>query len=102
MLTVDLVSAFRKGERLHVRRLNREADERRQLLEYRRLLEKILVLPGFEFTATSLSKHAKLGLADWTTHVIAYKIFGPPIEFVCPKPFYQRVWDNSFECSFHS
>lgn len=28
------------------------ADETRQLAEYRRLLEKILVLPGFEFTAT--------------------------------------------------
>lgn len=34
-------------------RLNRlEYNERRQLDEYRRLLEKILVLPGFEFTAT--------------------------------------------------
>lgn len=29
-----------------------EADERRRLSEYRRLLDKILVLPGFEFTAT--------------------------------------------------
>lgn len=29
-----------------------EADEKWQLDEYRRLLEKILVLPGFEFTAT--------------------------------------------------
>lgn len=29
-----------------------ESDERRRLEEYRRLLEKILVLPGFEFTAT--------------------------------------------------
>ncbi len=29
-----------------------EPDERRQLDEYRRLLEKIMVLPGFEFTAT--------------------------------------------------
>ena len=29
-----------------------EADEKRQLEEYRRLLDKILVLPGFEFTAT--------------------------------------------------
>ena len=29
-----------------------EADEERQLAEYRRLLGKILVLPGFEFTAT--------------------------------------------------
>ena len=29
-----------------------EPDERRQLEEYRRLLDKILVLPGFEFTAT--------------------------------------------------
>jgi hypothetical protein len=28
------------------------ADETRQISEYRRLLEKILVLPGFEFTAT--------------------------------------------------
>ena len=28
------------------------ADEKRRLAEYRRLLEKILVLPGFEFTAT--------------------------------------------------
>ncbi len=32
-------------ERMH-------ADEKRRLDEYRRLLEKILVLPGFEFTAT--------------------------------------------------
>ncbi|MCB8942319.1 MAG: putative DNA binding domain-containing protein [Ardenticatenaceae bacterium] len=29
-----------------------ESDEKRQLEEYRRLLDKILVLPGFEFTAT--------------------------------------------------
>ncbi|MCA9936014.1 MAG: putative DNA binding domain-containing protein [Anaerolineales bacterium] len=29
-----------------------EADEQRRLEEYRRLLNKILVLPGFEFTAT--------------------------------------------------
>jgi hypothetical protein len=29
-----------------------EPDERRQLDEYRRLLDKIMVLPGFEFTAT--------------------------------------------------
>ncbi len=29
-----------------------EADEKRQLEDYRRLLDKILVLPGFEFTAT--------------------------------------------------
>jgi hypothetical protein len=29
-----------------------EPDEKRRLEEYRRLLEKILVLPGFEFTAT--------------------------------------------------
>ncbi|WP_162909859.1 RNA-binding domain-containing protein [Aggregatilinea lenta] len=29
-----------------------QADEKRNLAEYRRLLEKILVLPGFEFTAT--------------------------------------------------
>lgn len=29
-----------------------EADEKRQLDEYRRLLDKIMVLPGFEFTAT--------------------------------------------------
>ncbi|NDJ84970.1 MAG: transcriptional regulator [Chloroflexi bacterium] len=29
-----------------------EADEARRLSEYRRLLKKILVLPGFEFTAT--------------------------------------------------
>ncbi len=29
-----------------------EADEKRQLEEYRRLLDKIMVLPGFEFTAT--------------------------------------------------
>lgn len=29
-----------------------ETDERRRLSEYRRLLDKILVLPGFEFTAT--------------------------------------------------
>jgi hypothetical protein len=29
-----------------------EIDEKRQLEEYRRLLDKILVLPGFEFTAT--------------------------------------------------
>lgn len=29
-----------------------EPDEKRQLEEYRRLLEKIMVLPGFEFTAT--------------------------------------------------
>lgn len=29
-----------------------ESDEKRQLDEYRRLLEKIMVLPGFEFTAT--------------------------------------------------
>ena len=29
-----------------------EPDEKRQLEEYRRLLDKILVLPGFEFTAT--------------------------------------------------
>ena len=27
-------------------------EEHRRLLEYRRLLDKILVLPGFEFTAT--------------------------------------------------
>lgn len=34
-------------------RLNRiEADEKRRLEEYRRLLDKILLLPGFEFTAT--------------------------------------------------
>jgi hypothetical protein len=34
-------------------RLDRlKADEERQLVEYRRLLEKVLVLPGFEFTAT--------------------------------------------------
>ena len=34
-------------------RLNRiQADEKRKLAEYRRLLDKILVLPGFEFTAT--------------------------------------------------
>jgi hypothetical protein len=33
--------------------LNRlEFNEKQRLLEYRRLLEKILVLPGFEFTAT--------------------------------------------------
>jgi hypothetical protein len=38
---------------LFLERLNRlEVDERRRLLEYRRLLDKILVLPGFEFTAT--------------------------------------------------
>ncbi|MEW5989686.1 MAG: transcriptional regulator, partial [Chloroflexota bacterium] len=29
-----------------------EPDEKRRLDEYRRLLDKILVLPGFEFTAT--------------------------------------------------
>ena len=29
-----------------------QAEEQRQLEEYRRLLEKLLVLPGFEFTAT--------------------------------------------------
>lgn len=29
-----------------------KADEERKLVEFRRLLEKILVLPGFEFTAT--------------------------------------------------
>ncbi len=29
-----------------------QADEKRTLAEYRRLLDKILVLPGFEFTAT--------------------------------------------------
>jgi hypothetical protein len=29
-----------------------QPDEKRKLAEYRRLLEKILVLPGFEFTAT--------------------------------------------------
>lgn len=29
-----------------------ESEEKRQLEEYRRLLDKILVLPGFEFTAT--------------------------------------------------
>lgn len=29
-----------------------QADEKRELDEYRRLLEKVLVLPGFEFTAT--------------------------------------------------
>lgn len=29
-----------------------QADEKRNLTEYRRLLDKILVLPGFEFTAT--------------------------------------------------
>lgn len=29
-----------------------QADEKRDLAEYRRLLDKILVLPGFEFTAT--------------------------------------------------
>lgn len=29
-----------------------EPDEKRQLEEYRRLLDKIMVLPGFEFTAT--------------------------------------------------
>lgn len=34
-------------------RLNRiQPDEKRKLAEYRRLLDKILVLPGFEFTAT--------------------------------------------------
>ena len=34
-------------------RLNRiQADEKRKLAEYRRLLDQILVLPGFEFTAT--------------------------------------------------
>lgn len=34
-------------------RLNRaEPEEQRRLAEYRRLLEKILVLPGFKFTAT--------------------------------------------------
>jgi hypothetical protein len=34
-------------------RLNRLlADEKKRLAEYRRLLGKILVLPGFEFTAT--------------------------------------------------
>ncbi|MBP8974593.1 MAG: transcriptional regulator, partial [Anaerolineae bacterium] len=33
--------------------LNRiQADEKRKLAEYRRLLDQILVLPGFEFTAT--------------------------------------------------
>jgi hypothetical protein len=38
---------------LFLERLNRlEVDERRRLAEYRRLLDKILVLPGFEFTAT--------------------------------------------------
>lgn len=38
---------------LFLERLNRlEVDEQRRLAEYRRLLEKILVLPGFEFTAT--------------------------------------------------
>jgi hypothetical protein len=38
---------------LLLERLGRiEFDERRRLDEYRRLLEKILVLPGFEFTAT--------------------------------------------------
>ncbi len=37
----------------YLERLNRiEPDEKRRLAEYRRLLEKILVLPGFEFTAT--------------------------------------------------
>jgi histidinol phosphatase-like PHP family hydrolase len=34
----------------HLERIN--ADEARELAEYRRLLNKILVLPGFEFTAT--------------------------------------------------
>ena len=29
-----------------------EADEKRRLDEYRRLMKKILILPGFEFTAT--------------------------------------------------
>ncbi len=29
-----------------------QADEKRNLAEYRRLLDKVLVLPGFEFTAT--------------------------------------------------
>src|SRR5512135_1679418 len=34
-------------------RLDRaQTDEKRRLAEYRRLLDKILVLPGFEFTAT--------------------------------------------------
>lgn len=34
-------------------RLERQkADEKRRLKEYRRLLDKVLVLPGFEFTAT--------------------------------------------------
>jgi len=34
-------------------RLNRiQPDEKRKLAEYRRLLDQILVLPGFEFTAT--------------------------------------------------
>ena len=38
---------------LWLERLGRmEADEKRQLEEYRRLLDKIMVLPGFEFTAT--------------------------------------------------
>ncbi len=37
----------------HLERLGRaQPDELRTLNEYRRLLEKILVLPGFEFTAT--------------------------------------------------
>ncbi len=38
---------------LWLEELNRlEAEEKRHLDEYRRLLDKILVLPGFEFTAT--------------------------------------------------
>ena len=37
----------------YLERLGRiEADEKHRLQEYRRLLDKVLVLPGFEFTAT--------------------------------------------------
>ncbi|MFP4322383.1 MAG: RNA-binding domain-containing protein [Anaerolineales bacterium] len=42
---IDKLSYLEKLERA-------EPDENRRLQEYRRLLDKILVLPGFEFTAT--------------------------------------------------
>ncbi|NLS76070.1 MAG: transcriptional regulator [Chloroflexi bacterium] len=57
---IEDLEMFERSNRL-------QPDERRELLEYRRLLDKVLVLPGFELTAT-LGFHI-LGIFPETTSV---------------------------------
>jgi hypothetical protein len=57
---IEDLEMFERSNRL-------QPDERRELLEYRRLLAKVLVLPGFELTAT-LGFHI-LGIFPETTSV---------------------------------